>query len=273
MTMNIENHFLTGEGIEFTASPNHGEKFGSDSLDSIIIHYTAGPSSSSAINTLCDPRVKASAHLVIGRDGSVTQLVPFNEVAWHAGISEFQGRSGFNQYAIGIEIVNAGLLEKTGDGFMAWFGKKYDASEVVEAVHRHHTFPRYWHTFTEEQINIVYEICKKLIETYDLKFILGHEEISPGRKIDPGPAFPLDKLRDRLLHGDRSDNKNDESVPIRKGRVSVGNLNIRSAPALSAAPVASPLLQGTSLTILEQKGDWYKVSTEITGWVYARFVE
>lgn len=79
-----DNHRLEGDGIPFRESPNHGGLFEPGLPDTIIIHYTAGSSAESSVKVLCDPKRKASAHLVVGRDGSVTQLVPFNTVAWHA---------------------------------------------------------------------------------------------------------------------------------------------------------------------------------------------
>ncbi|MFQ5584691.1 MAG: N-acetylmuramoyl-L-alanine amidase [Calditrichia bacterium] len=141
--MKIKNHLLTGEGVDFVKSPNHDGRFGENLPDTVIIHYTAGSSRESSVKTLCNPQHKASAHLVIGRDGLVTQLVPFNVIAYHAGPSAYGGRKGFNKYSIGIEIDNAGRLSRTGDGFISWFQKVYPAGEVIEAVHRNEKKPSF----------------------------------------------------------------------------------------------------------------------------------
>ena len=194
-----EKHLLEGTGVAYRESPNHGGSFGPGLPDTIIIHFTAEESAEASVNGLCDPRSKASAHLVIGRDGSITQLVPFDTIAWHAGRSAYQGRIGFNKYAIGIEIDNAGRLTKSGSQYRAWFGKTYPEGEVVEAVHRNESQPSCWHRYTNEQITIVRDLCILLVDTYPVDSILGHEEISPGRKVDPGPAFPLDNLREQVL--------------------------------------------------------------------------
>ena len=127
--MEIENHKLKDCGWQ--ESPNHSGKFAASGPDSIIIHFTAGSSAESTVRTLCNPRYKASAHLVVGHDGSVTQLVPFDTIAWHAGRSSYGGRDGFNQFSIGIEIDNAGRLTRSGNGYAAWFGRIYDPDEVV----------------------------------------------------------------------------------------------------------------------------------------------
>jgi len=269
--MNINNHILTNGNIPFVKSPNHSGLFEAGNLDTIIIHYTAGSSASSSIRTLTDPNAKASAHLVVAADGSITQLVPFNTIAWHAGASQYQGRSGFNKYSIGIEIDNPGLLEKSGDKFVAWFGKGYEEKDVIEAVHRNQNTPKFWHRYTDTQIQIVEEICRLLIEDYKIKFILGHEEISPGRKTDPGPAFPLDKMRDRLFGLGRDFDGAEENTSVEKF-VNADGLNIRSQPNYDAEKVARPLPQGKKVCVLETKGGWSKVKTEITGWVAEKYL-
>ena len=264
--MKIKDHMLTATAVQLKQSPNRGKVFANGVADTIVIHYTAGSSAESSVRTLCDPNSKASAHLVVGRDGSVTQLVPFNVVAWHAGASRYGNRVGFNQFSIGIEIDNAGVLEKRGDKFYSWFNRGYQADEVVEAVHRNQSAPRYWHSFTEEQIAVVYDICQLLISTYQIQYILGHEEISPGRKIDPGPAFPLDKLRDRLL-GSGRDADTTEDLDDIPGVVTADLLNIRSEPSAESEKIANPLAKGHKVKIMATKNGWMKVRTEITGWV------
>src|SRR5687767_14248650 len=154
--MTISNGLI--DGIGFQPSKNIGPKFAAGLPDTIIIHYTAGSSATSSIATLCDPNSKASAHLVIGRDGTITQLVPFDTIAWHAGKSQFGGRIGFNQYSIGIEIDNAGLLEKRGDKYYSWFNRAYPEDEVVTAVHRNQSLAQYWHAYTEVQLTATYEV-------------------------------------------------------------------------------------------------------------------
>src|SRR5687767_7791791 len=114
--MKIEEHKLA-DGAKFIRATKNTELFQLPKLDTIIIHYTAGGSPESSIATLIDPNIRASAHVVVGRDNSVTQLVPFNLIAWHAGESQYGNRVGFNQYSIGIEIDNAGKLEKRGDKY------------------------------------------------------------------------------------------------------------------------------------------------------------
>ena len=198
----ISDHLLQGGQtgqIRLIESQNRGGLFKPGALDTVVIHYTAEKSVQSAVEVLCDPQREVSAHLVIGRDNSVVQLLPFDRMAWHAGRSCYGGRVGFNQYSIGIEIDNAGQLTKDEGVYRSWFGQEYEEKAVFQGIHRNQSGPTYWHRYTEDQIEIVEDICVLLVREYNVRLILGHEEISPGRKIDPGPAFPLDEMRDRVL--------------------------------------------------------------------------
>lgn len=267
--MKIENHVI--KDIEFEKSPNHG---GVLNPDTIVIHYTAGPTAVSAIRTLIDPDRKASAHLVVDLDGSTTQLVPFNKIAWHAGKSTHENRIGLNKYSVGIEIVNAGRLKKSGETYFSWFGRKYLPEDTLFAPHRNENVPTYWHIYTEKQILKVEEICTALFQKYKMQYILGHEEISPTRKIDPGPAFPLDKMRNRVLNlQPRDEDVAEELQKIpSKGRVTASRLNIRSNPSSSQEKVAKALLRGKKVKILKKSNGWYKISTEIEGWVASKYI-
>lgn len=198
--MDIKNDKLTGADISFKASPNHGGAFATGLPDTLVIHFTAGASLSSSVASLCNPTAKASAHVVVGRDGTIVQLVPFDTVAWHAGASTWADRHGLNKFSIGIEIDNAGRLTQTASGdFLTWFGKRVAKKDAIQGMHRNETTPSWWHAYTQEQIDAVFELCALLASEYPIDVLVGHEEIAPGRKSDPGPAFPLDRLRERIL--------------------------------------------------------------------------
>jgi N-acetylmuramoyl-L-alanine amidase len=227
--MKIIQHRLCrddGTVYPFIPSPNLG---GEIQHEFLVIHYTAMRDAQLAINWLIDPERKVSAHLVIGRDGNITQLVPFDKIAWHAGRSEWKGFVNLNQYSIGIELDNAGFLTRHNNPlaphlrdcrlsivdcrlkrqtiinhqsrWLSWLKDEYDDSEVIEAVHKHETEPRGWHTFTPEQIAAALEVSKLLVNHYNLRDVVGHDDIAPGRKLDPGPAFPMENFRARLFEG------------------------------------------------------------------------
>ena len=263
--MNITNHRL--EDADYVESPNQGGTYAPGALDTIIIHFTAGANAESAIDTLCNVERKVSAHLVIARSGTITQLLPFNIIGWHAGRSKWGEREGFNQYSIGIEIDNAGELEERDGRFESWFGRAYPAEEVVRAVHHHQTKESCWHRYTPEQFRVVEAICRELIAEYNIQFILGHDEIAPDRKVDPGPAFPLDQMRTRLLSSQLAD------AGAEKATVKATRLNIRAEPSGRAERVAGHLFADTEVEVLEERAGWCRVKVEIEGWVAKRYLD
>ncbi|MEY3220525.1 MAG: hypothetical protein RIT27_1882 [Pseudomonadota bacterium] len=261
-----------GTPYPFYETPNKGGELEPEYL---IIHYTAGPNANHAIRWLTNPQAKASAHLVIGRDGSITQLVPFNEVAWHAGKSQWRNIVGLNSHSIGIELDNAGPLQRAGNDWISWFGQRYSSNEVIEAVHKNQKTSQGWHLYTAEQMAAVLEVSLLLVEHYGLKDILGHEDIAPGRKTDPGPAFPMESFKSRILG----------RVPqqtVSHLYKTTANLNIRSGPGSEFAVLTgSPLPVETRLEYLQEKGNWIQVEVldevngvmDLEGWVHSRYVK
>ena len=152
----------------------------------IILHYTAGMDAMSSAKFLVKPDVKASAHVVIGRDGQVIQMVPFNIEAWHAGKSSYGGRNELNHYSIGIELDNLGQLRLEGGKFVAECGKEVPVGEVY--TEDSGEVPTYWHDYTDVQMRVLNEECGLLVDTYPIGDIVGHSDVT-SRKVDPGPAL------------------------------------------------------------------------------------
>ncbi|WP_315853238.1 N-acetylmuramoyl-L-alanine amidase [Alteromonas oceanisediminis] len=273
----INQHLLLGKAVSQVPSTNHGNHFSTDNQlpDTVIIHYTAGSSLDSAVTTMCDPNNRVSAHIVVGRNGEMVQLVPFNHVAWHAGKSEWRGRTGLNQYSIGIEIDNAGPLSMNDDGqYLSWFNRAYSGQSIFKGIHRNETEPSYWHAYTEPQIRAVFSLCQTLIHVYPIKHVLGHEEVSPGRKRDPGPAFPLDKLRSTLLDSrDSNEAPSHDGAVLNRRVVTAPKLNIRGGAGVQYPAIGAPLLGGTAVKVLERKDGWVKVEQSVTGWVSSRYLK
>ena len=265
--LSIENHRLAGPDVSFQATPNVG---GALVPRFLVMHYTAGRSLESAVESLCTrkPQGNASAHLVLGRDGRIVQLAPFNVVTWHAGVSHWNGLVGMNQYAIGIEMDNAGVMQQIGGQYTAWFGKVYPASEVLLAEHKHGGGVRPWHAYTEVQIARALELAELLVAHYGLEDVLGHEDIAPERKTDPGPAFPLAAVRSRAI------GRADDALP--RYVVTAPTLNIRRGPGAGFETVAPALVKDTVLQMLEPGARWSRVEviapTDIEGWVNNSFI-
>ena len=198
--MRIENHRLVG--ARQVPSPNQGGPFAPGAPDTLILHFTACDDAELAVRVLTHPTAgrRVSAHLVVGRDGEVTQLLPFDTIGWHAGRSAWGGREAFNRMSLGVEIDNSGRLEERGEGVLvSRLGRVFGPEDAVRAVHRNESEPAWWLRYPREQLEVVEALSALLVAEYGLRWILGHEEIAPDRKDDPGPAFPLDELRSRIL--------------------------------------------------------------------------
>lgn len=192
MHCRIDNDRLVvdGRAARFVASPHVG---GRTAPAAIILHDTASPLAiDGPVAWFRDPRSKVSAHLVIGRAGEIVQMVECDRAAWHAGQSCWQGRPNCNAWTIGIEIVNPGKLTRKGDRAIPWFGGPgWPLDELVEmstAEHGH----GWWLPYTREQIAAVDAIVRALVIAYpNITEVLGHYHVSPRRKVDPGPQFPM----------------------------------------------------------------------------------
>lgn len=278
MALEIVNHRIQGDRVlPFEGTSKTSGPFKDGKLDSIIIHYTASPNIRSARNQLLNPSVKASAHLIVDRDGSILQMEGFDKTAWHAGKSEYKGRKFFNQYSIGIEIVNAGPIKMKNGEFFDVYNIKYPADQVMEGKHRNRPIiSKYWQTYPAEQLEAVEKICELLIDQYGIKYILGHEEISVGRKFDPGPAFPLDEMRQKLFgneEGHRGEKMKSEALSVGdKAVVTASSLNIRESGSARARKIADALPEGTNVKVLSIQNGWAKVSTTVNGWVMATHI-
>lgn len=198
--MKIINHLLSPEnGTEMTylASPNHGDVLDENAF--IVLHYTNESDSESTIKRFMDSRSQVSAHIVIARDGKVTQLIPFNLAAWHAGISSWGNYHDLNTFSVGIELENAGILQHNGTDWVSTFGIPFPDDEVLVTNHKNNPNVNYgWQKYTEIQIETTTEIIAELMHVYGFREILGHDDIAPKRKWDPGPAFPIDQVRFKI---------------------------------------------------------------------------
>jgi len=282
MALKIENFLLKGtkvENPEETESLYKPPEFQTKEYpDSIVIHYTAMDKFDEAVKVLKEKSVPASAHLIIGKNGQIKQLAPFNYRTWHAGISKYKERSGYNHFSIGIEIDNLGWLEAY-DGYFSRpeleiYNIRVTEKDVVKKEHKNPVVRKiYWQKYTKEQIQTVVEICRLLKITYPIKEIVGHDDIAPERKQDPGPAFPMEFLVKEVFSSDRSDDEDPVIYDTIESVVAASKLNIRSAPDLNSDKVARPLNRGAKVEILEKSGEWLKVKTEIEGWVHSNYIQ
>jgi len=155
----------------------------------------------------------------------------------------------------------------------SWQGVAIDDTEVAVRAHAFDGVMRGWHTYSTEQLMAAASIASLLVSRYGLRDVIGHEDISPGRKSDPGPAFPLSSFRSAVMGRD------DDHLDLFETTVP---LNIRSGPGTEHERLAvSPLPQGTTVEILSTKGVWKQVDvidlggedSDVVGWVHGRYLK
>lgn len=152
--------------VKVISSPNHSSKKRKrNKIKYIVIHYTGMQSEGESIKRLIDKKSKVSAHYLINKKGDLVKMVDENYIAWHAGKSRWKNFINLNDHSIGIELVNKG--HKLG-----------------------------YESFSNKQIKKLILLCKFLIKKYKIKKnnVLGHSDIAPQRKVDPGEKFPWQLL-------------------------------------------------------------------------------
>jgi N-acetylmuramoyl-L-alanine amidase len=146
-------------------SPNHDARPGDGVVDMLILHYTGMRSAAAALDRLCSAEAKVSAHYVIDEDGTLWRLVPEERRAWHAGVSSWRGRRDINGASIGIELVNPG-----------------------------HEFG--YRPFPEPQMAALETLAGDILRRQPIppRHVLGHSDVAPQRKSDPGELFDWARL-------------------------------------------------------------------------------
>lgn len=252
---------LDGKLVEYVKTPNMGGELDPKYL---VVHYTAGQSMDGSINWLSNPKANASAHLVVDTDGTIVQMVPFDRVAWHVGKSKWDGIRGLNAHSIGIEVVNPGKLDVVSDGvYRAWWGEEFTHSTHPEIIHKSHPDggDEYgWIPFTPEQVRVLIDVGSELMSHYGMREAVGHDMISPGRKMDPGPCMQpnvYDFLNGRL----------DDDVFMMVTGVGDEGLSIRKSPDVNSEQHHfSPLPAGTLVTREKVQGEWHLVRFTVEPW-------
>jgi N-acetylmuramoyl-L-alanine amidase len=149
------------------ASPNHDARPDGAPVDILVLHYTGMKTAEEALARLCDPASKVSAHYTIDRAGTVYVHVPEERRAWHAGVSCWAGERNVNARSIGIELVNPG-----------------------------HEFG--YVPFTDDQVSALIDLARGILARHPIPpaRVLGHSDVAPARKTDPGELFPWACLAD-----------------------------------------------------------------------------
>ncbi|WP_208760483.1 N-acetylmuramoyl-L-alanine amidase [Yersinia mollaretii] len=175
-TQNDKPHKLIDRG-EYKIDTNNPSVAQNDRVRFLVLHYTATDDAESLRlltqgNVSAHYLVKTHPDTVEGKP-VVLQLVPEEQRAWHAGVSDWQGRNSLNDTSIGIEIVNKGFTETM--------------------------LGRTWYPYNESQIKLIERLTKDIVERYNIAptDVVAHSDIAPLRKSDPGPLFPWKRLADQ----------------------------------------------------------------------------
>jgi len=191
----VEQHVLvdaTGMPVSVVEAKFGGRKLTEHKL--IVLHSQTRETAEQTVNRMATQH-GGSTHVVIGREGDITQLVAFDYMAGHVGRSQWKNLTGLNKYSIGIVLTNAGQLQKKGDVWVSLSGETVPASEVYTTRNPSGTTVTGWQKYTDAQLEAAKKVVFAVAAAYPtIKAIVGRSEVSPG-KTDPGPAFPLDEFK------------------------------------------------------------------------------
>ena len=249
------------QGIRFERSAHTG---GPIEPKFVVMHYTAGGSIDSSLRAINNRGL--SAHLFVDREGGIVQTVDFTTRAHHAGPSSWRGFTGLNGHSIGIEICNIGWLDqKSATGWTrSDVSRTYPEHEVIVARHKNGGRTKAWELYPEPQLRALNEIVAALFDKYpSLQEVVGHDDISPTRKQDPGPAFPMGRFQHIA-------NSNRGSASLARddlGRFEVAvrtTLNMRGGPGTNFDVVKS-LKAGAVVRGLDEVNDWIAIDLKDDG--------
>lgn len=244
------------------ATKNTSGKF-SASPKFLVMHYTAAGGGEGSAHFLFGPHKPASsAHFVVDRDGDVWQLIDTGYTTWHAGESFWKGLSFLNRYAIGIEFANYGY----------WRAGIKEFDDSITARHKNGGPVLKWENYPDKQIESGMELTSWILANHkNIREIVGHDDIAPKRKSDPGPAFPMMTFRNLLL----ADQSKPAPVSQTRYQVNATKLNVRGGPGTEFETLDwGPLVKGTRVTMLSGKDDWsyVKVEDKGEGWAFGQYL-
>lgn len=230
--MQVKNNLLyNNDGTQVEFRPTENLSAGKKDIRFIVLHYDGASNETSAVNWLTQKGSGVSCDLHISKSGKVVQMAEFNRITWHVGASRWGDLTALNRYAIGIEQQNI-------DARSEW---------------------------TEVQIQKCIDVCKALVKAYpSITEILAHSEVATpfGRKDDPGPKFPMDRVRQAVFG---------EYTIVK--RITTTNLNVRVGPGTKHELIRE-IPKETKVTVVGQSGNWSRIEfAGIKGWVSSQYLK
>ncbi|GAA0883288.1 hypothetical protein GCM10009120_18850 [Sphingobacterium siyangense subsp. cladoniae] len=230
--MQVKNNRLyNSDGTPVEFRPTENLSAGKKDIRFIVLHYDGASNETSAVNWLTQKGSGVSCDLHIAKSGKVIQMAEFSRITWHVGASRWGDLTALNRYAIGIEQQNI-------DARSEW---------------------------TEGQIQKCIEVCKALVAAYpSITEILAHSEVATpfGRKDDPGPKFPMDRVRQAVFG---------EYIVLK--RITTTNLNVRVGPG-TKHELIKEIPKGTYVDELRRSGSWANIQIgSLKGWVSSQYLK
>lgn len=218
--MKVTNHRL--DVVDFRKSPNTSGLIKEHLF--VVLHDDVGTWEGTT-SWILSPKSKVSYHIYISKSGEVRQFVEMNKRAWHCGVSEWKGYKNLNDYSIGVCFQNKGNED-----------------------------------YADAQIRAGLEVCKNIMEHYDIAEVVRHRDIAPNRKVDPNNKFPWELFK-KELNVDANFRTVTTPLNLRSG---IGTTN----------PVMKVLDQNTKVRVLEEKDGWSRVEVVTdTGWVSSKYLK
>ena len=195
-------------------SPNFDERAAGRRVDMLLLHYTGMPGAREALDRMTDPDAKVSAHYMIDRDGTVFALVDETKRAWHAGVASWRGQRDINSSSVGIELVNPG-----------------------------HEWG--YEPFTEPLMSSLIVLARRIVERHAIPAarVLGHSDVAPARKTDPGELFDWKRLAE----------------------LGVGVWPAAAVPPIDTAPPLAAGASGDAVAHLQRRLGGFGYGIDVTG--------
>lgn len=267
--MKLIDHTLIQNGSplhQATSSlPSGRRRKALESVDLVIIR-TSQDQLTQHTDHINEHIVEPTSHVLINRDGLIIQSIPFNEQVGKPLQGSWEGMGDLTSRSVVIALQNSGRLSKTADIYSSSCGRSFDATEVFTGIHQNEESLSYWQKFSESQIQVAEKIIRCLASTYQVKYILGNEEVCPGLKTDPGPAFPLEILRRKIMKENMLHQTGKfDGNPV-TGRFDLNAILGKQQQDASAKRAAK------IVNIRKKSGGWYKVNIDLGGFIKEEWV-
>lgn len=252
----IQNHKFVGASEQYAV-----KTYGTLVPSYITMHYTLGGSVSGSVSHLNSRGF--GYNTIIDRDGTIYQTAPFNRIVRHAGASNWRGWDNLNGFAIGVCLANYGPCTKRNGKFYNAYNQEMNPNSVLPGSHYngHKKYQNiYWEKYSSAQLASAKAVVQALVDAYQIRDVVRHDDVAIARKIDTGPALEMSSFHD--IVGDRSGEKINRFKVV---TTSGDTLTLRKSYTAASDPVGS-FANGTELYVHSFAYRRYKGKNIKTKW-------